>query len=67
MFGYIGDLRTTTSAVFERRADGFAHLETLPTGRRPMGLSVSPDGSAVFIAHSLDQIEVRKSSRRRRL
>ncbi|MEE4185759.1 MAG: beta-propeller fold lactonase family protein, partial [Gammaproteobacteria bacterium] len=46
---YVGD----TLAVFERRADGFAHLKTVPTGRRPTGLSVNPDGSAVFVAHYL--------------
>ena len=46
---YVGD----ALAVFERRAPGFAHVATLPTGRRPTGLSVSPDGRAVFIAHLL--------------
>jgi DNA-binding beta-propeller fold protein YncE len=46
---YVGD----ALAVFERRAQGFAHVKTLPTGRRPTGLSVSPDGRAVFVAHLL--------------
>lgn len=46
---YVGD----TLAVFERRSEGFVHLKTLPTGRRPTGLSVSPDGRAVYVAHLL--------------
>jgi DNA-binding beta-propeller fold protein YncE len=46
---YVGD----ALAVFERRTQGFTHVKTLPTGRRPTGLSVSPDGRAVFVAHLL--------------
>ena len=50
---YVSSFVGDTLAVFERRTEGFAHLKTLPTGRRPTGLSVSPDGGAVFVAHLL--------------
>jgi DNA-binding beta-propeller fold protein YncE/mono/diheme cytochrome c family protein len=50
---YVSSFVGDTLAVFERRAAGFAHLETLATGRRPTGLSVPPDGKSVFVAHYL--------------
>ncbi|MBT5891570.1 MAG: c-type cytochrome [Chromatiales bacterium] len=50
---YVSSFVGDTLAVFERRADGFAHVKTLATGRRPTGLSVTPDGKAVFVAHYL--------------
>lgn len=50
---YVSSFVGDTLAVFERRETGFAHVDTLATGRRPTGLSVSPDGKAVFVAHYL--------------
>ena len=46
---YVGD----SLAVFDRLSDGFAHVKTLATGRRPTGISISPDGGAAFVAHLL--------------
>ncbi|MGI9260795.1 MAG: hypothetical protein ACR2QR_02095 [Woeseiaceae bacterium] len=46
---YVGDSIT----VLEYRQDGFAHVGTMPVGRRPTRLSVSPDSRAIYIAHFL--------------
>ena len=57
---YVASFVGDTLAVFERRAEGFVHVETLATGRRPTGLSVTPDGTtnsrATFLRASVISI-----------
>ena len=46
---YVGD----TVTVLERRGDAFAVTSTIPTGRRPVGMSLPPDGRTLYVAHFL--------------
>ena len=46
---YVGDRVT----VLERRGDSFAVVNTLAVGRRPVGLSLPPDGATLYVAHFL--------------
>ncbi len=46
---YVGDEVT----VLERRGDAFAVVATVPVGRRPVGMSLPPDGATLYVAHFL--------------
>ena len=46
---YVGDLVT----VLERRGNAFAVTSTIALGRRPVGLSLPPDGKTLYVAHFL--------------
>lgn len=46
---YVGD----TVTALERRGDAFAVVGTVALGRRPVGLSVTPDGKMLYVAHFL--------------
>ena len=46
---YVGDSVT----AFERVGDAFRVVKELPIGRRPVGMSVTPDGETLLVAHYL--------------
>ena len=46
---YVGDSVT----MLERVGDAFRVTATIPVGRRPLGMSVTPDGATVYVAHFL--------------
>ncbi|MCA9675285.1 MAG: hypothetical protein KC464_09645, partial [Myxococcales bacterium] len=48
-----------TVTVLERVGDRFRVRTTIPVGRRPSGLSVSPDGATVYVAHFLPRGPIR--------
>jgi YVTN family beta-propeller protein len=48
-----------TVTVLERVGDRFRVRRTIPVGRRPAGLSVTPDGTTVYVAHFLPRGPVR--------
>ncbi|HWE29802.1 MAG TPA: YncE family protein, partial [Polyangia bacterium] len=46
---YVGDRVT----ILERRGDRFAVVGQVPLGRRPLGMSLPPDGKTLYVAHFL--------------
>lgn len=46
---YVGDSVT----ILERRGDRFLVTAQVPLGRRPLGMSLPPDGQTVYVAHFL--------------
>ena len=45
----VGDALT----IFRRGEDGYQLTATVPVGRRPMGLSIAPDGETIYVSHFL--------------
>ncbi|HEX9104449.1 MAG TPA: YncE family protein, partial [Polyangia bacterium] len=46
---YVGDSVT----ALERVGDAFRVVATIPVGRRPVGMGVTPDGTTLYVAHFL--------------
>jgi YVTN family beta-propeller protein len=46
---YVGD----TVTAFQRVGDSFREVATIPVGRRPLGMSMTPDGKTLYVAHFL--------------
>jgi DNA-binding beta-propeller fold protein YncE len=46
---YVSD----TVTMLERVGDAFRVVARIPVGRRPLGMSVTPDGQTVYVAHFL--------------
>ncbi len=51
---YVGDSVT----AFERVGDAFRVVKELPIGRRPVGMSVTPDGETLLVAHFMPKGKV---------
>lgn len=51
---YVGDSVT----AFERAGDAFRVLKEIPVGRRPVGVSVTPDSGTLFVAHYMPRGKV---------